>query len=116
MLLISRILSLQKDRKARAERLTVEQAQFAEAQERKLTYQRVFNSPDGEWVLADLAEYFKVTFASVAWDAKMNVDIPATFFQEGRREVIMFILRFVESPMRDIKDFRAPEELDPLED
>lgn len=116
MLLIDRILGRRKEREAqRARDLPPEVTQFEQAQNRKLTYERVFNTPDGEWVLADLAEQFHALGPSMTM-VNGIVDIPASFFADGRREVVMWIMRFVQSPLLDIAKGYDSQEYDPLQE
>ena len=67
---------------------------------------RFFNTPEGEWILKDLAGMYHVVAAVTANDAHGRVDPGRTHYNDGQRSVVLFILNYVNSPLIE------PPELD----
>ena len=73
-----------------------------EIQDRQRAYQRLFLgddgklNADGELILSDLARFCRLnTSTTVVSPVSRQVDVPASFQAEGRREVIQRILSYV---------------------
>ena len=74
--------------------------------ERKGRYMRFFNSPEGEWILKDLAAMYHVVSAVTTNDMAGRVDPLRSAYDDGQRSVPLFILNYVNSPLIE------PPELD----
>lgn len=76
---------------------------FKKERERKLLYQRVFDTDDGKRVLVELMEGNFVFSQTTAVDADGRTDSHRTAFNEGRRAVALRILQILDTPLENFR-------------
>lgn len=70
---------------------------------RKRRYQSIFNTPDGQWVFADIEKRFGAEDVSIV---KANGDPHLTAYYEGQRAVYRYIADMCRKSMADIEAAR----------
>jgi len=80
-----------------AERRYPEQAE----KQRRAKYEQVFNSPEGRWVLADMARMHGVFSGRMRKDGAGGADALQMAFDTGARSVVLDLLRMVDEPLID---------------
>ena len=71
---------------------------------RSQSYKQTFDTPQGKKVLADLRSFCKMNASSFA-----GSDTHTTSFNEGRREVFLRIMRFINLTQKELDDLRDEE-------
>jgi hypothetical protein len=76
-------------------------------------YKTVFNTPEGQFVLADLKKFCRLELSTLTRNPITgSVDQVATNHAEGRREVMLRIMALTNLSYEDILRLKANEELD----